>query len=454
MVLAKRALMTKEHKDRWRTAIPPVSPEQNAPLFGRELEVDPGGVVIIGQETSTNAVFQGTGSDGVTGSDEVTGSDRAAVPVDSSPSSPKPSGPKPSAPTRARQNSTKLKSEGRSPSLGSSESDRSGNLEGRSACPPVATLVLPEETKASFFSRLLLANSWFVSLVLHLLIFILLSLVSYSIHQGTDLEIELAQMGDDQPALTLESFDSQESSDGSDLDAEIEQLLAADDQSAELDFNAESEDFVPRVSPLDEMGFDDASEDAAAALMSDENRRVGNGNDAEFFGIQATGRDFVFIVDSSGSMSGRRWRNAVRELGDSLGALKENQRFYVIFFDVTTHLMFQGQVKGFRKTKKLRMLNANEANLEKAKRWFARIKLGQQTQPRVSFDYGLSLNPDAIFFLTDGEFDDGTYEFLMEVAARSDRSPKIHTIAFGNPLAAPVLEEIARRFKGRHQFVR
>ena len=67
------------------------------------------------------------------------------------------------------------------------------------------------------------------------------------------------------------------------------------------------------------------------------------------------------------------------------------------------------------------MLNANEANLEKAKRWFARIKLGQQTQPRVSFDYGLSLNPDAIFFLTDGEFDDGTYEFLMEVAARSDR---------------------------------
>jgi len=125
-------------------------------------------------------------------------------------------------------------------------------------------------------------------------------------------------MGDDQPALTLESFDSQESSAGSDLDAEIEQLLASGDQSAELDFNAGSEDFVPRVSPLDETGFDDASEDAAAALMSDENRRVGNGNDAEFFGIQATGRDFVFIVDSSGSMSGRRWRNAVRELGDSL----------------------------------------------------------------------------------------------------------------------------------------
>ncbi len=442
MVLAKRAFMTKEHKDRWRTPHPSVSPEQNAPLLDADpdlLGADLGGVALVGQGIDSNAVFPGSGSDRT---DELVGDSQSVL--------------EPMVQQQGSGNFTETKSDGRSPRLASpnSKSGKPINLGARSACPPIATSVLPEETKTSFFSRLLLANSWFVSLVLHLIIFILLSLVTYSIHQGTDLEIELAQMGDDQPALTLEGFDSPESSDGSDLDAEMEQLLAANDQSAELEFNSESEEFVPSVSPFDETGFDESSADAAASLMSAENRRVGNGNDAEFFGIQATGRDFVFIVDSSGSMSGRRWRNAVRELGDSLGALADNQRFYVIFFDATTHLMFQGQVKGFRKTKKLRMLNANEANLNKAKRWFARIKLGQQTQPRISFDYGLSLNPDAIFFLTDGEFNDGTYEFLMEVAARSDQSPKIHTVAFGNPLAAPVLEEIASRFNGKYQFVR
>ena len=320
--------------------------------------------------------------------------------------------------------------------------------------PPMTANVRTDEGYRNFFSKLMLANSWFASLVIHLVLFILLSLATYSIHQGTSLEIELAQSQDEQPALTLESFDSPDSNDGSDLDAEMEQLLASNNLSAELDFTADPVDFDPSISMKDAVGLDDMTSDATSSLMSDANRRMGSGNDAQFFGIQATGRNFVFIVDSSGSMSGKRWRNAVRELGNSLSALHEEQQFYVIFFDATTHLMFAGQSDEFRRTKKLKMLKANKPNLRKAKRWFSKIRLGQQTAPRVSFDYGLSLKPDAIFFLTDGQFNDGTYEFLMEVAAQSEKKPTINTVAFGNKMAAITLEKIAARFNGKHQFVK
>lgn len=320
--------------------------------------------------------------------------------------------------------------------------------------PPISANVRPAEDYRNFFSKLMLANSWFISLVIHLVLFILLSLATYSIHQGANLEIELAQSSEEQHALTLESFDSPDSNDGSDLDAEMEQLLASNNLSAELDFTSDPVEFDPSISLKDAVGLDETTADATSSLMSDANQRMGTGNDAQFFGIQATGKNFVFIVDSSGSMSGKRWRNAVRELGDSLSALHEDQQFYVIFFDATTHLMFAGQSDAFRRTKKLTMLKANKTNLRKAKRWFTKIKLGQQTQPRVSFDYGLSLQPDAIFFLTDGQFNDGTYEFLMEVAAQSEKKPTINTVAFGNKMAALTLEKIATRFNGKHQFVK
>lgn len=307
------------------------------------------------------------------------------------------------------------------------------------------------ETRTSI-PGLILANSYVFSLIIHLTMLILLSLVSYSLHQGTELELQLASSPADDPIVMIESDDSN-ASEGNDMDEEMEQLLAASAESASFEVNAESFDFDPQMSLENLDGQDDSTSDSTESLIKSE-RKVGNGNQAKFFGIQATGKNFVFIVDSSGSMTGARWKNAVRELQNSLESLQENQRFYVIFFDHQTHLMFQGRVDRFRRSRSLKMVHATEDNLTRVNKWLRRVDLGKRTRPRVSFDYGLALNPDAIFFLTDGEFNDGTYEYLMGFAAQNSTLPTIHTVAFGNEFAGKALEEIADKFRGKYRFVR
>lgn len=300
--------------------------------------------------------------------------------------------------------------------------------------------------------NLILANSWIVSLVFHLTILIVLSLLTYTLHSGANLELELANSPADDATFMIES--EEDSNDGNNLDDQMEQMLASSEESTKFEINTESFEFDPQVSLENMNGSDQQTSDATEGLISSE-RKVGNGNQAQFFGLQATGKNFVFIVDSSGSMSGSRWKNAVQELRRSLAELQENQKFYVIFFDHQTHLMFQGRVDKFRKSRQLKMLNATKKNLARVNNWFRRVDLGSHTRPRISFDYGLALEPDAIFFLTDGEFNDGTYEHLMTIASQSQsKRPTIHTVAFGNPFSSRALEEIASRFNGKYRFVR
>lgn len=320
--------------------------------------------------------------------------------------------------------------------------------------PPASAAPVAVNESESFrsFKQILLANSWIVSLVIHLIAFILLSVVTYTIQSGAHMEITLSQSESPEANFTIAPEASDQN--GNDLDDQMKQLVAASDQAAEMDFESDMPEFNPEFSLDNQLGSDSMSADAASALTSDLQRKAGNGKNAQFFGIGATGRNFVFIVDSSGSMGGRRWKNATRELSESLTGLQPNQQFYVIFFDHQTHLMFQGRVKNFRKSRPLKMLSATEENVGRVNKWLKRIDLGRDTMPRHSFDYGLSLNPDAIFFLTDGEFNDGTYEYLMGIAAQSDNVPTIHTVAFGNRSSGRTLEEIAKKFNGKFQFVR
>jgi len=52
-----------------------------------------------------------------------------------------------------------------------------------------------------------------------------------------------------------------------------------------------------------------------------------------FFGSQAAGNSFVYVVDMSGSMQGGRFDRAISELIRSIGQLKTGQKFYVVFFN-------------------------------------------------------------------------------------------------------------------------
>ncbi len=174
---------------------------------------------------------------------------------------------------------------------------------------------------------------------------------------------------------------------------------------------------------------------------------------AEFFGLRASGQRFVFVVDSSGSMRGKKWSAACRELLASVKRMGGQQSFYVIFFDHDTHPMF-AQDKPEKD-----LLAVTSSNLIRLKRWLPSIKLGTATRPYFAMQLALRLKPDAIFLLSDGEFSDPTRDFLLtenvKVGDEGERMPKVpvHTIGFHSPAAAVVLAPIAKENGGDYRFV-
>lgn len=61
---------------------------------------------------------------------------------------------------------------------------------------------------------------------------------------------------------------------------------------------------------------------------------------ATFFGAEAYGNRFVFVIDSSASMRGPRWEALCRERIRALQSLSQDQNFFIISFDSSAHPMF------------------------------------------------------------------------------------------------------------------
>ncbi len=194
----------------------------------------------------------------------------------------------------------------------------------------------------------------------------------------------------------------------------------------------------------------------AVAKEGDGTGETDNGSDtgqAEFFGIQASGRDFVFVVDSSGSMQGQKWRRACRELIQSIERLGPEQSFCVFFFDVGPHLMFN------QSPDELTMLKPTKQNVTKLKRWMISIDLGNATKPLVATRLALAMEPDALFLLSDGEFQDDTPAFLRIANLERDEDgvrPKtvVHTVCFKSVAGAGTLKMVADENGGNYRFVK
>lgn len=172
---------------------------------------------------------------------------------------------------------------------------------------------------------------------------------------------------------------------------------------------------------------------------------------AEFFGVQAAGRKFIFVCDCSGSMAGLKWAELHRELSRCIGTLGPGKAFYAIFFDGEMHPMFEPF------SREPVMLDATADNVEKVREWIASKSLGPNTSPYESMKFAAKLEPDAIFLLTDGEFSDYTAPYLRDFNKKrvAKGKPKIvvHTIGFFSQKHQMVLERIAKDSGGTYQFV-
>ena len=188
---------------------------------------------------------------------------------------------------------------------------------------------------------------------------------------------------------------------------------------------------------------------------------------AEYFGTVAEGSRFVYILDMSDSMTGgskriappdSRFARARYELIRSVDRLRDYQTFYVILFSHKTVLMFN------ETSYQPEFIAATPENKDRLQRWLDRVKIGGHTDLSVALAIALSMEPDAIFLLSDGSFSmeipaefkfPGIRPDVKEIVERRNQAnAPIHTFAYEVPESKENMEILARMTGGEYKYLR
>lgn len=163
-------------------------------------------------------------------------------------------------------------------------------------------------------------------------------------------------------------------------------------------------------------GGDDLAIDGAAGGGT-----TGSGG-ASFFGIEARGNRFAYVVDVSGSMSSEdRMPTMIDELSSSITQLLDHVSFYVVFFSDDAVPI------GNRRE----WTDANGVGKRWARQYISRQQPLGSTNPLPAFRIISQIRPrpDAIYFMTDGQFNDPATAGQIIALNREHPSP-IHCITF------------------------
>lgn len=216
---------------------------------------------------------------------------------------------------------------------------------------------------------------------------------------------------------------------------------------------------VPEPAPMPNNGS--VATDTTGTGDGTKSSQGGKGADGargSFFGIEASGQNFVYVLDQSGSMDGQRFRRAADELIRSVETLHEDQKFFVVLFNTHMHQMFDQ--KGLTPN----AVRATRENKRRLAEWLGAIQPTGGTDPRMGLKLALQMNPSAVFMLSDGEFtddrkrrggilrsDDGNTKQMVQ---RMESSVPIHAIAFEDPNSCVNMKELASLTGGEYRFVR
>lgn len=173
---------------------------------------------------------------------------------------------------------------------------------------------------------------------------------------------------------------------------------------------------------------------------------VGDGTGSTFFGLSAPGKKFAFVVDCSGSMNrpfdgpGQTLLGRVKlEILKCVAQMTPEQQFYIVFFNDGAIPMPADSLAAATPEAKQRYL-----------RWMAGAKGGGNTEPEAALLLALRMEPDVIYFLTDGVF---KYRVVRHVHEMNRRNVTIHTVCFGGGDNERFMREIADQNHGTYQFV-
>jgi hypothetical protein len=169
----------------------------------------------------------------------------------------------------------------------------------------------------------------------------------------------------------------------------------------------------------------------------------GLGEGASFMGLHAKGTRFCIIADRSGSMEGPKLSFVKEEILETLTTMGSRGRFQLIFFN-TRELPYRQE--GWRHPRRDR---ADVAA------WLQSVSAGGGTYPTPAFRvaFALSPRPDAIFFMTDGQFPENVVEEVADLNRRGGKNVQIHTISFMDTSAETLMRKIASDSGGRYRHV-
>ena len=144
------------------------------------------------------------------------------------------------------------------------------------------------------------------------------------------------------------------------------------------------------------------------------------------YGLNGEGFKFVYVFDRSGSMggSGNKALNAAkRELLRSLADLGDTHQFQIIFYNEEPSIM---KLSGLAN-----LMFATPQNKREAERFVGSISADGATQHEPAMMMGLKLSPDVIFFLTDADQPELSPGQLERIKRLNGGRAVINTIEFG-----------------------
>jgi len=255
------------------------------------------------------------------------------------------------------------------------------------------------------------------------------------------------------PAVNLDEVDSFEFVlDSVEIEAPPEELESAPSKIAEATDLAPLLDEALLDASLDNVSSSDLFDSLSLSGAKESELSNQESGGAKFFGVEGEGADFVFIVDCSGSMSDYgRWNQAVRELKESIRAMKTDQKFLILLYN-----------NGFiAMNDDAKLVESTQRQQNRAFRWLAGKIPNNWTFCAEALAKALSLKPDAIFLLSDGEFNDREEVFAVLEALNKKNKLKVygrtqvpvHTIALGSHLGQFTMKRIADENSGNFKLV-
>lgn len=160
---------------------------------------------------------------------------------------------------------------------------------------------------------------------------------------------------------------------------------------------------------------------------------AGDGSGNGFFGETVDGRRFVFVLDCSRSMNHphasaakTRFKRLKLELVRSVAAMSAEQEFFFVFFNDGPIAM-----------PSTRPVPASIGAKQHYLSWMQTLKADGNTEPTTAMQIALRLQPDVIYFLTDGSF---IHKTQLDLLRLPFGKTQLHTFAFEEVFEGNLLE--------------